>query len=379
MKSFLFALYSLFFNFFKLFGIKEYSVVLVSMHNASFNDSLGYMKQQAEIRGYKTKLITRKDLELVRGKGVKEFFCSFGRALRFFTVGSRQIARAKYVFLNDTFMPLAYAKPSKKTIVTQLWHAQGAFKKFGMDIEIPTNIRKREKKANSRLTFVVCSSVLLEPVYAKAFGVDRSHVLPLGSPSTDYFFEKHNINAIRNKFDENYPQCKDKKLLLYAPTFREDKEKDKQLLSAFDAQQVKQALGDEYEVLIRLHPQVHNNISAINGAVDVTDYENIHELCLLCDILITDYSSVCMDFSIQNKPMVFYAFDLDDYEHSRDFYFDYESYVPGNVAKTMPELLEILRNNNFGINKNKGFREFNFGDIDGTASDRVAKAILKTR
>lgn len=379
MKSFLFILYAVFFNLFKLFGVKEDSVVLVSMHNASFNDSLGYMKQQAEIRGYKTKLITRKDIELVRGKGAREFIYSLGRALHFFTVGSCDIARSKYVFLNDTFMPLAYAKPSKKTVVTQLWHAQGAFKKFGMDIEVPINIRKREIKANSRLTFVVCSSILLEPIYAQAFGVDTSQVLPLGSPSTDYFFEKHNINAVRNKFDERYPQCKDKKLVLYAPTFRENKDRDMELLNAFDVQQIKEALGNEYEVLIRLHPQVHNNISKVNCAVDVTNYENIHELCLLCDILITDYSSVCMDFSVQNKPMVFYAFDLDDYEHSRDFYFDYESYVPGNVAKTMPELVEIFKSKDFGINKNRGFKEFNFGDIDGSASDKVAKAILKSR
>ncbi|NCD03256.1 MAG: hypothetical protein EOM00_09715 [Clostridia bacterium] len=379
MKSFLFRLYAVFFNLFKLFGIKEDSVVLVSMHNASFNDSLGYMKQQAEIRGYKTKLITRKDIELVRGKGKKEFINSLGRALRFFTIGSCDIARAKYVFLNDTFMPLAYAKPRKKTVVTQLWHAQGAFKKFGLDIEVPSDIRKREIKANSRLTFVVCSSVLLEHIYAQAFGVYSSQVLPLGSPSTDYFFEKHNINAVRNKFDEIYPQCKDKKLLLYAPTFRENKDRDMELLNAFDAQQVKEAIGNEYEILVRLHPQVHNDSSKVNYAVDVTNYENIHELCLLCDVLITDYSSVCMDFSVQNKPMVFYAFDLDDYEHSRDFYFDYESYVPGNVAKTMPELVKILKSKDFGINKNRGFKEFNFGDIDGSASYKVAKAILKSK
>ncbi|MEG2781568.1 MAG: CDP-glycerol glycerophosphotransferase family protein [Oscillospiraceae bacterium] len=376
MKRFFFVLYSILFNIYKLFGVRSDSVVLVSMHNASFNDSLGYIRQQAELRGLKTTLITRKDIELVRGKGIKQFISSVGRALRFFTVSSSHLARAKYIFLNDTFMPLAYAKPNKKTVIVQLWHAQGAFKKFGLDIELPKTIRKREKKANSRLTFVVCSSVLVEQIYANAFGVSCDQVLPLGSPSTDYFFENHDIEAIRAGFDEKYPQCKGKKLLLYAPTFRENKGKDAELLNSFNAKCVEEALGGEYSVLIRLHPQVHSDNSSIDRATDVTDYENINELCLICDMLITDYSSVCMDFSIQKKPMLFYAFDLEEYEQNRDFYFEYESYVPGKVAKSMPELLEILKSGDFAVEKNRGFREFNFGDIDGTASKKVADAIL---
>ncbi|MFY9198601.1 MAG: CDP-glycerol glycerophosphotransferase family protein [Acutalibacteraceae bacterium] len=377
MKSILFALYAVFFNFFKLFGVRKNSVVLISMHNASFNDSLGYMKKEAEKRGYQTKMITRKDLEIVKDKGAKEFFSSLRNALRFFTVGAHNVARAKYIFLNDNFMPMAYAKPSKNTVVVQLWHAQGAFKKFGMDIEVSKKIRKREKKANSRLTFVVCSSALIESIYAQAFGVDNSKVLPLGSPCTDYYFENHNIELLRKSFDEQYPNCENKKLLLYAPTFREDKVKDKELLKAFDISQVQKALGDDYAVLLRLHPQIHNSTGIdISGAIDVTDFENVKELCLLCDVLVTDYSSICMDFSVQKKPMIFYAFDLKDYEQSRDFYFDYESYVPGKVAKTMPELVEILENKDFDEHKNGGFKYFNFGSIDGTASDKVAKAIF---
>lgn len=377
MKSILFALYAIFFNFFKLFGVRKNSVVLISMHNASFNDSLGYMKKEAEKRGYQTKMITRKDLEIVRGKGAKEFFSSLRNALRFFTVGAHHIARAKYVFLNDNFMPMAYAKPSKNTVVVQLWHAQGAFKKFGMDIEVPKKVRKREKKANSRLTFVVCSSALIESIYAQAFGVDKSKILPLGSPCTDYYFENHDIDLLRKSFDEKYPKCENKKMLLYAPTFREDKNKDEQILKSFDVARVQKALGDDYVVLLRLHPQIHNNKTDIKGAVDVTDFENVKALCLMCDILITDYSSICMDFSIQKKPMIFYAFDLKDYEQSRDFYFDYETYVPGKIAKTMPELIEILENKNFDIHKNGGFKLFNFGSADGTSSEKVAKAILQ--
>lgn len=377
MKSFMFVLYSVFYNISKIFGIRKNSVVLVSMHNASFNDSLGYIKSEAERRGFKTYFVSRQGMKIVKNKGAKEFFKSLGTAIGFFIVGSNKIARAKYVFLNDTFMPLAYVKPKKKTVITQLWHAQGAFKKFGLDIEQPEEIRKREIKSNSRISYVVCSSVLIENIYAKAFGVNNARVLPLGSPVTDYYFQLNDKNKIRDNFDKRYPSCKDKKLVLYAPTFREDKEKDENILKQFDVNQLKDALGSDYEVLIRLHPQVHNDKTLIENCVDVTDFENVHELCLLSDMLITDYSSICMEFSIQNKPMIFYAYDLDDYKGDRDFYFDYESYVPGKVANNFGELIQCVKRAEYETAKNKAFKEFNFGNIDGSATKKVADAILK--
>lgn len=377
MKKFMFVLYSIFFSISKIFGIKKNTVALVSMHNASFNDSLGYIKKEADSRGLRTYFITRQDLHIVKDKGAKEFFRCIVKVLCFFTVGAFKIARANYVFLNDTFMPLAYVKPNPKTIIVQLWHAQGAFKKFGFDIEQPKEIRDREIKANSKLSYVVCSSLLVENIYADAFGVKSTRVLPLGSPVTDYYFENNNVFKIREKFDSRYPSCKGKKLVLYAPTFREDGDKDKNILNQFNVEQVKTALGPNYEVLIRLHPQVHTDDTILKDGVDVTTYSNVNELCLVCDMLITDYSSICMDFSIQDKPMIFYAYDLDSYISDRDFYFDYKSYVPGKVVCNMPQLIKCIKTGDFETKKNAGFKNFNFGMFDGTASKKVADVIFK--
>ena len=137
-----------------------------------------------------------------------------------------------------------------------------------------------------------------------------------------------------------------------------------------DFKKLKAAFPYQIEVLIRLHPQVHSD-AAVDGAVDVTDYENINELCMISDLLITDYSSICMDFSLMKKPMVFYAYDLDKYRGDRDFYFDYESYVPGPVVRTMDELCTAARCGDFAPEKNDAFRDFNFGTTFGTAAKNL--------
>ena len=98
----------------------------------------------------------------------------------------------------------------------------------------------------------------------------------------------------------------------------------------------------------------------------------------LCDILITDYSSICMDFAIQNKPVYFYAFDLERYEKERAFYFDYESYVPGPVAKDFQTLLNLLNSNvseTYRLRRND-FNYANFGTPDGKAAERIVDKII---
>lgn len=375
MKEFFYRLFAVFFNVYaKLLPLKRGRVALVSMHNEQFNDCLGGMKRVFEKDGgYQLVYMTRNDV-IPQGKNpIKAVF----DALKFFLVHSRLLATSEYVFLNDNFMPMGMLDFKKETAVVQLWHAEGVFKRFGLAIDQPEALRSREIAANSKLTYVVCSSSYVVPYYAEAFGVDEKKVLPLGSPRTDLLYGMlENADVIRSKFDEKYPQAKGKKIVLYAPTFRDDPEKDSELLSSFDAKMLSAQLGAEYCLAVRLHPQLH--ACEVSNALDLTDYANPVELVLICDVLITDYSSICMDFSLLNKPTVFYAFDLEDYCATRNFYFDYESYVPGEVVKTMAQLPSAVKNAAAG-EKNERFRQFNFNAFDGKSAQRVFDSIVKKR
>ncbi len=374
MKKIFYAVYAIIFRICRLFPVKRGRVALVSPHNADFNDSLGSVRKELERRGgYDIKLITRRDIE-ISGNPIKMLKGAF----KFFFLSTYRLATAQYVFLNDNFMPLAYINFSEKTTVVQLWHAEGVFKLFGLCSALPDEIEKLEKRCCKRYTYAVCSSKNVVPYYAKAFDLPQDRVLPLGSPRTDRFFDTTDIDAMRQEFDLRYPKCKGKKLVLYAPTFRDDPKRDSKIMEFFDVEKFGQELSKEYALLVRLHPQVHSAaVTESEYSVDVTAYEDVGTLVQLADLLITDYSSICMDFSILNKPCLFYAFDLDEYESERSFFFDYEEYVPGTVAKTFDELVGCVKDNNFTQEKQEKFRNFNFDYLDNCSTRRVVDEIIK--
>ncbi len=337
------------------------------MHNENFCDALGAVRDELKSRGgYEFIYITRQDLSLSNPL----------KALSFFLVKSRLLATAEYVFLNDNFMPMGKLNFRKEAVITQLWHAEGAFKKFGLHIPQNDALRKAEIAANGKLSYVVCSSEGVRKIYAEAFGIDEEKVLPLGAPRVDYLKNEANQEKALEEIHQRYPQTKNKKILLYAPTFRDDSERDKEILNNFNLPKVKKALGDEYEIFIRLHPQIHVSDRETLGATDVTDYPDVRKLILASDVLVTDYSSICMDFAFLNKKTVFFAYDLDWYTERRDFYFDYEGFVPGLVAKTTDELISAVKAD-FQAERNEKFRSFNFSFDDNKSAKRVVDAICK--
>lgn len=286
MKKLIYKIYALLFNVSaKLFSVKENRVAFVSMHNENFNDSLGSVYEELKKdKRYEFVFISRQDLE-VKIKNIP-------RVLSFFLVKSRELATSKYVFLNDNFLPMANLNFSEKAVITQLWHGEGVFKKFGFAIPQKDEVRQNEIKANQKLTYVVCSSENVKPFYAEAFGINESRVLALGSPRTDYFYVSENVLKSKTRLEKTYPQLRNKKLVLYAPTFRDDPNLDKEIISHFNVNEISRGLGEDYAILIRLHPQVHSCDGEISGAVNVTDFDDVRQLVLACDALITDRKSV---------------------------------------------------------------------------------------
>lgn len=362
MKAFFYSLYALFFNIsVRIFPLKENRVCFLSMHNEGFCDSLGSVCEKLrEVRPeMQSVFITRQDLSLKNPV----------KLVSFFLFKSKMLATSKYVFLNDNFMPMGKLNFRKDAVITQLWHAEGAFKKFGFHISQPESIRKAEKQGNSKLTYVVCSSESVREIYAGAFGVKKEQVLALGAPRCDYLLQPGNAQKVKKELHELFPATKGKKVVLYAPTFRDTNEANDAILQKFDTKKITGLLGEEYVLFVKLHPQVHRNCK-VENAVDVTDYHDVRKLALFCDVLITDYSSICMDFALLEKKTVFFAYDLEDYKNKRDFYFDYETYVPGKTVFTVQECAEAVKSD-ADREKNERFRQMNFSFLDADSSLRV--------
>ncbi len=138
-------------------------------------------------------------------------------------------------------------------------------------------------------------------------------------------------------------------------------------------------MGSEDVLLIRLHPHVAQKISweedRWDNIINVSEYPGVTTLLATADVLITDYSSIVFEYCLRNKPMIFYAYDLERFEkEGRSFYRDYRSFVPGNVVQSTEEVLECLKR--VEENKAAAFTEQMFDKLDGNATLRLLELIF---
>ena len=172
---------------------------------------------------------------------------------------------------------------------------------------------------------------------------------------------------------------------MFAPTFRGTiKDTAYYDMDKFDPNKVIASLPEEYVLIIKHHPFVtqkkfkHKIAKKYKKRIfDFSAESEINDLLFITDLLITDYSSVIYEASLLNIPMIFYAYDLEDYISDRDFYFEYEITVPGKIVFTQEELVQSILDQDFEHEKVEEFCRKNFDLRDGKASKRIADFILE--
>lgn len=359
MKYLKHKIYGIIFSLFKVFPVNKNRITFIVDSRESFKGNLDYIKKEFEKRG---------DFEF-------NFFYKDKLSIN----GFKKLATSKYVFLNDNFFPIAFMNFKKETMVIQLWHAPGAFKKFGGSV-CDEDTKEMLLKISKNTDYLITSSKNIEEYYSEAFQISPDKIKPLGLPRADYYFENNNIEDLKSEFCNMYDIDCDKKIILYAPTFR-DEEKYNNVFDYLDLEKFNESLGDEYILALRLHPKIKDfyrgDISAKGRYVDCSGYKSEQELLLISDILITDYSSIMIEFAMLNKPVVFFTYDLDSYlNNERGFYFDFKSTVPGPVVIDCDELINVIDNEEFDENKLSVFSKTQFDAIDGKASKRVVDFLL---
>ena len=291
--------------------------------------------------------------------------------VRLFTYKAYMMATSSHIFVNDNFMPMAYMHMAPETTVVQLWHGMGSFKKFGGSSETDPGLLKELEAVNKNVTHILASSVNIKGNYAEAFCVPESKILTIGCPQADVYFKENDVEGKRQELERKYPNLKGKKLVLYAPTFRDDENRDRELLQHFDFEQFEKTLGDEYCLGVRLHPQIQS-CAVPDSVINLTSYGNVRELLQMTDLLIADYSSIAVEYSLLGRPIILYAFDKEWYlEHDRGFYFDYEETAPGPIVETMEELLDCIQEKKWDIAKVKAFAKLHNDYFDADSSKRI--------
>ncbi|EJD8494707.1 CDP-glycerol glycerophosphotransferase family protein [Staphylococcus pseudintermedius] len=292
------------------------------------------------------------------------------------------LAKSDYIFVDD-FHPLLYKVSFRKNQeIIQLWHAVGAFKTVGFSRVGKIGGPMLDSRNHRNYTKAYVSSASDIPFYAEAYGIKEENVYPLGVPRTDIFFNENYEKSIIEQIELKLPIIKGKKVILFAPTFRGNGHRSAHypFFKIDFARLAKYCFENNAIVLFKMHPFVENKIKIPkkyeNYFKDISNYREVNDILFITDILISDYSSLIYEFAVFKRPMLFYAFDLEDYVSSRDFYEPYEEFVPGKIVKTFNELMNSLYNNSFHQEKVPEFLDKHFNYQDGKSSERIVRHIF---
>lgn len=286
------------------------------------------------------------------------------------------------VILVDDYSELFFMLPRRKgTYLIQLWHACGAFKTFGCSRLGRPGGQSQQSPNHRSYDYATVSSQNIAKFYAEGFGISEDKVAATGIPRTDVFFDQAYKREVCEKFYQEYPQLKDKKILLFAPTFRGNgKLTGYYPVDRLDVNRLYEDLNKEYAIIVKHHPFV-NNRSTIKKKyrdmiIDLSDNSELNDLLFVTDLLITDYSSVVFEASLLDIPMMLYAFDLDRYISSRGFYYEYEDMAPGKIVRTYSDLVDAIEHEDWENDKLEEFKKRFFDDLDGKSSQRTVDLIM---
>ena len=311
----------------------------------------------------------------------------------------KALQKAKYWIFN--YRALDHWVPTKRQVYVQCWHGV-PLKRLGYDIQSSNNamnslseIRDKYRWDTKRFKYLLSSCPFSSEKFRSAWNLKAFHkekaILEVGYPRNDFLVNhtEDDVVQIKDKLDLTEAVAAGKKIILYAPTWRDNQHDASQGYTYdvnVDFKIWQKQLGDDYIILFRAHYLVANSFdfAAYDGFVrDVSGVDDINELYVVSDMLITDYSSVFFDYAILNRPILFYMYDLEQYrDEMRGFYLGLEE-LPGQIVQDEENVLaEILKlcsadvGSNPVVQHDEFNRRFNYLN-DGKASERIVEKVVK--
>jgi len=298
---------------------------------------------------------------------------------------SFRVATSRVVIVDDYFFPIYPVKKRSGVTIIQVWHACGAFKRFGratLGAEWGADeIFLKWVPIHSNYDLTLVSSASIAQIYSDAFGQSVNKIsAAYGIPRTDSLVPSLRRDATEREVRTRLGLIDSRTTILYAPTFRGADMKGAGVPDLLDIAALHRVLGDQYRLILRLHPFVksamHIPDEAKDFVVDASREPDVNEVMLAADILVTDYSSIIFEYALLNRPMAFLAPDLAAYERERGFFFDYRNGVPGPVLETTDQLLTWINAKAFDLPRVAKFAAESFDVMDGHATERLVEQVV---
>ena len=297
----------------------------------------------------------------------------------------KYLAQSKY-WINNIIFPIHYKR--KGNVYLQTWHGT-PLKKLGFDITIPgPEVEGRENfyEESRNWDYLISSNEYSTEIFKRAFKFEKE-VLEMGYPINDIFFRKN--GKVVSEIKDRLGIPKDKKIILYAPTWKDDEQNDAwdhYFNLEIDLERLYDKFGDTHTILLKMHHLVSENFTIDEKmkdfAIDLSDYDDIQELYILSDILITDYSSVFFDYAHSRRPILFFVPDLEHYvSEVRGLYLNMETDMPGPLIKDNDYLIECIENidaveNEYKERYDKFYEKF-CSICKGHSSEEIIKRVFE--
>lgn len=325
---------------FWVFPVKNNVVLLINEHSYSFADNLKYIATYMEEHikeNYKIIFALRNcreinDKEIVPVKifSLKFFYYALTSSVLVVNAGG-----------------ISYLPLRKKQIVINTWHGGGPYKKTGVDSIDSIWYKKQTKRNAEMVTYLLSSCRICTEEEAKSLYYSDRQCINSGTPRIDMLFS--DCSDVKEKFYKYYDLPKDKKIILYAPTYRgifdnykgvvENNILELEYKKIIEA--AKRKFGGDWIFAVRLHPRLRNISIDAEDILNFNDYPDVQEILVSASMLITDYSSIMWDFSFTGNPCFIFATDIDEYILKRGFYME-PSRWPFPIATNNAELINNI-------------------------------------
>jgi CDP-ribitol ribitolphosphotransferase len=286
--------------------------------------------------------------------------------------GMYLLQTSRLVVVDNAYLPIHVAPHSRATQVVQVWHAEGALKRFGLDGVHPPEEPERTF-LHRHYDWVVTSGEASREAWSRALRTPLERVLALGSPRTDFFFDDAARAEARAGILAAYPALAGRRVILYAPTFR-GRGRAKRPSEGLDVARLRAALPPSDALALKSHPNLERRLVSTDGFDVIVDHQlDLNDLLTVADVLVTDYSSSIFDAALLRLRLLLLVDDLAAYERDPGLYVDYRTEMIGTQVTDTDGAIRALLEDRFDLAPYDAFIARHLGASDGHASARFVE------
>ena len=352
--------------FIKFFPIQKNKITMLSRQSNDINIDFEMLLDEFsnQDKNIKVKVLCKEVPKNIIGR-IKYCF--------FLIICLYHISTSKVCIIDGYSIPISCLKHKKDLKIIQIWHSLGAIKQFGKQVIDKKEGSKSEiskiMKMHQNYDYVLCASDATREFYKQGFGVDESKILKLGMPRIDYLLGKDDkINKKIENLYKDYPNLKEKKTILYVPTFRQGKS-----VHIYDL--INSVNTDEYNLIIKLHPL---DKTIVDSKYTINNKYSTFDLLKIADYVITDYSALSLETSIlDNKQLYYYLYDNEDYKMDRGLNVNLREEMPNYTFSNVDDIIKNIQEDNYNFEELKKFRDKYVQTVDTNNSKRIVEFTKK--